>query len=67
MLWKAVKEILEIAGYNIASIEQEFILDSKDSHIAEPPSGVAGSMNSCTSFVSGGNQVAKNNEKGGHF
>jgi DNA polymerase elongation subunit (family B) len=42
MVWKAVKDILEIAGYDIAVIEQEFILNSKDGHIAEPPSGVAG-------------------------
>ena len=25
MLWKAVKDILEIAGYDIATIEQELI------------------------------------------
>ncbi len=42
MLWKAVKDILEIAGYNIASIEQELILDSKDGRTAGPPSGAAG-------------------------
>ena len=44
MVWKAVKDILEIAGYNIASIEQELILNSKDDHKAKPPSGVAGYM-----------------------
>jgi hypothetical protein len=42
MLWKAVKDILQIAGYDIAVIEQEFILNSKDGHIAGPPRGVAG-------------------------
>jgi DNA polymerase elongation subunit (family B) len=42
MLWKAVKDILEIAGYNIASIEQELIIDSKDGRTAEPPRGAAG-------------------------
>jgi hypothetical protein len=42
MLWKAVKDILEIAGYNIASIEQELIVGSKDGRTAEPPRGAAG-------------------------
>ncbi len=43
MLWKAVKDILEIAGYDIAQIEQELIFNnSKYGHIAEPPRGVAG-------------------------
>ena len=37
MLWKAVKDILEIAGYDIAAIEQELILTSKDGHMAKPP------------------------------
>jgi hypothetical protein len=36
MLWKAVKDILEIAGYDIASIEQELILNMHD-HTATPP------------------------------
>jgi DNA polymerase, archaea type len=36
MLWKAVKDILEIAGYDIASIEQELILNIHD-HTAKPP------------------------------
>jgi hypothetical protein len=27
MLWKAVKDILEIAGYDIATIERELILN----------------------------------------
>ena len=42
MLWKAVKDILEIAGYDIATLEQELILDNEDGHKAGPPSGVAG-------------------------
>jgi DNA polymerase elongation subunit (family B) len=42
MLWKAVKDILEIAGYNITSIEQELIVDSKDGVTAGPPRGAAG-------------------------
>jgi len=67
MLWKAVKDILEIAGYEIIAIERE-LLKPNISHIAMPSRGVAGSMNSCTSFVSGANRVAKeNNEKGGDF
>jgi DNA polymerase elongation subunit (family B) len=37
MLWKAVKDILEISGYDIASIEQELILNMHD-HTARPPS-----------------------------
>jgi len=66
MLWKAVKDILEIAGYEIIAIERE-LLKPNISHIAMPSRGVAGSMNSCTCFVSGANQVAKNNKKGGDF
>jgi DNA polymerase elongation subunit (family B) len=50
MLWKAVKDLLEIAGYNIASIEQELIVDSKDGRTAEPPSGAAGYTSSIQQF-----------------
>jgi hypothetical protein len=42
MLWKAVKDILEIAGYDVAAVEQELILNCKDDHMAKPPSGVVG-------------------------
>ena len=42
MLWKAVKDILEIAGYDIAAIEQELISNLKDDHMAKPPRGVVG-------------------------
>jgi hypothetical protein len=43
MLWKAVTDILQIAGYDVAALEQELILHSnKDGHKAEPPSGMAG-------------------------
>jgi DNA polymerase elongation subunit (family B) len=45
MLWKAVKDILQIAGYDILSIEQELILNSKSGQIAEPPRGLAGYAN----------------------
>jgi DNA polymerase elongation subunit (family B) len=45
MLWKAVKDILQIVGYNIVSIEQELILNSKSGRIAEPPRGLAGYAN----------------------
>ena len=45
MLWKAVKDILQIAGYDIVSIEQELILNSKSGQIAEPPRGLAGYAN----------------------
>ena len=41
-LWKAVKDILEIAGYDIAAIEQELISNLKDDHMAKPPRGVVG-------------------------
>lgn len=37
MLWKAVKDILEIAGYDIAALEQE-----EGDHMAKPPRGVVG-------------------------
>jgi hypothetical protein len=42
MLWKAVRDILEIAGYDVAAVEQELILNCKDDHMAKPPSGVVG-------------------------
>jgi DNA polymerase elongation subunit (family B) len=44
MVLKAVKDILEIAGYGIAAIEQDFILNSKDDHMAKPPRGVVGML-----------------------
>jgi hypothetical protein len=66
MLWKAVKDVLEIAGYDIAAIEQE-LFEPNISYMAMPSRGVAGSMNSCTSCVTGGNEVAKDNGKAGDF
>ena len=30
MLWKTVKDILEITGYDVATIEQELILNNKN-------------------------------------
>lgn len=62
MLWKTVKDILQIAGYDIATIEQQ-IFQPINSYMATPSRGVAGSMTSCTSFVTVGNEVAKS--KGG--
>jgi hypothetical protein len=44
MLWRAVKDILEIAGFDIAAVEQKLILSSKDDHMAKPPCGVVGYM-----------------------
>ena len=41
-LWKSVKDILEIAGYDSAEIEQEIISNIKDDHMAKPPRGVVG-------------------------
>jgi hypothetical protein len=68
MLWKATKDILEIAGYDIAAIERELFEPDTISHMAMPSRGVAGSMTSYTSLVSGANQVANNyNEKGGEL
>jgi hypothetical protein len=46
MLWKAVTDILQIAGYDVAALEQELISHSnKDGHKAEPPTGMAGYAN----------------------
>jgi DNA polymerase elongation subunit (family B) len=68
MLWKATKDILEIAGYDIAALELELFEPNTISHMAVPSRGVAGSMTSYTSLVSGANQVAKNNiKRGGDF
>jgi DNA polymerase elongation subunit (family B) len=44
MLWKAVKDVLEIAGYDIAVIEQKLISNRKDDHMAKPPRGVVGKL-----------------------
>jgi hypothetical protein len=68
MLCKVIKDILEIAGYDIAAIERELFEPSTISHMAMPSRGVAGSMTSYTSLVSGANQVAENKtERGGDF
>jgi DNA polymerase, archaea type len=42
MLWKAVNNIVEIAGYDVAAIDQELISNCKDDHMAKPPRGVVG-------------------------
>jgi hypothetical protein len=44
MLWKAIKDILEIAGYDVAALEQDLILNSReeDDQMAKPPRGVVG-------------------------
>ena len=44
MLWKAIKDILEIAGYDIAEIEQGLTFDNKEDHMAKPPRGVVGML-----------------------
>jgi DNA polymerase elongation subunit (family B) len=36
MLWKTIKDVLEITGYDIETIEQELILNTHD-HTARPP------------------------------
>jgi DNA polymerase, archaea type len=61
MLWKTIKDILEIAGYDIATLERE-LFDNTISHMAMPSRGVAG-ITSYTSLVSGVNEVAKNNRR----
>jgi DNA polymerase, archaea type len=67
MLWKAIKDILEIAGHDIAALERQLFEPNKISHMAMPSRGVAG-ITSCTSLVSGANQVAINyNEEGGEL
>jgi len=42
MLWKTIKDILQIAGCDIVALEQELDFESINGHIAEPPSGMAG-------------------------
>jgi hypothetical protein len=55
------------AGYEIATTDRQ-IFQSNISHMVMSSRGVAGSMSSCTSFVTGANPVAKeNNEKGSDF
>lgn len=44
ILWKAVKDILEIAGFDIVAAEQELILNNRDDHLAKPPRGVVGML-----------------------
>jgi DNA polymerase elongation subunit (family B) len=44
ILWKAVKDILGIAGLDVAAVEQELVLNCKDDHTAKPPSGVVGML-----------------------
>ena len=44
MLWKAVKDVLEIVGYDISTIERELILNNKNDHMAKPPRGVVGML-----------------------
>jgi DNA polymerase elongation subunit (family B) len=43
-LWKSVKDILEIAGYDVVAIEQELISNCVDDHMAKPPRGVVGML-----------------------
>jgi DNA polymerase elongation subunit (family B) len=62
ILWKALKDVLDIAGYDTAKIEQE-LFRSNISHMAMPSRGVAG-ISTCISAV-GANEVAKNENKGG--
>ena len=60
MLWKIVKDVLEISGHDLAAIEEE-LFQPNISHMVTPSRGVAG-ISSCVSFARV-NRVAKN--KGG--
>ena len=63
LLLNKLKDSLEIAGFSIAALERELFEPNTISDMAMPSRGVAGSMTSYTSFVSGANEVAKNKEK----
>ena len=63
MLWKTIKDILQVTGCNIVEIGQQ-IFQQINRYMATPSRGVAGSMTSCTSFVTVGNEVAKDKEGG---
>jgi hypothetical protein len=60
LLFNKLRDSLEIAGFNIATLERELTESNPISHVATPYCRVAGSMTSYTSVVSGANQVAKN-------
>ena len=60
LLLNKLKDSLEITGFNTAALERKLFEPNTISHMAMPPRGVAGSMTSYASFVSGANQVAKN-------
>ena len=43
-LWRAVEDILEIAGFQVVTIEQELISNYKDDHVAKPPHSAVGML-----------------------
>ena len=61
MLWKAVKDVLEIAGYDIAAVEQGELFQPDISHMAMPSRGMAG-INSC--IICGSERSSQNREGG---
>jgi DNA adenine methylase len=63
LLLNKLKGSLEIAGFDIATLERGLIKPNTSSHVAMPYCGVPGSMTSYASFASGANQVAKNKVK----
>jgi hypothetical protein len=60
-LLNKLKDSLEIAGFDVAVLEQGLFEHNKISHMAMPSRGVTGRLTSYT-IVSGENQVAKNAE-----
>jgi DNA polymerase elongation subunit (family B) len=61
MLWKTVKDILQIAGYDVVTFERQ-LFQHEISHMATPSRGVVG-ISSCIS-PAGVNEVAKDKEGG---
>jgi hypothetical protein len=61
MLWKAVKDILQIAGYDVSALERElFSYNNEDGHKAEPPSGMAGYVSQQIKLAGLANKSANN-------
>src|SRR5262249_52868775 len=63
LLLNKLKDSLDIAGFNTVALKPELFEPNRISHLAMPSCGVAGSMTSYTTFVSGQKQVSKNKVK----
>ena len=59
LLFNKLKDSLEIAGFDAAALELQLIEPNMINHMVMPSCGVAESMTSYTSVVSGANPVAK--------